>query len=124
HLHDPSPGAGRRRVHLRRAPPGPAPLLPRAQRTSFPRAAGADGRSDVRLVTWNIHGGLGRDGRRDLGRIAALLEDMRSDVAALQEVGDAHRGNLEREVADQAWWVGRRMGWFGGLGSATLLVVE
>ena len=62
----------------------------------------------MRLVTWNIHGGLGRDGRRDLGRIAALLEDMRSDVAALQEVGDAHRGNLERELADQASWLGRR----------------
>ena len=59
----------------------------------------------MRLVTWNIHGGLGRDGRRDLGRIAALLEDMRSDVAALQEVGDAHRGNLERELADQASWL-------------------
>ena len=70
----------------------------------------------MRLVTWNIHGGLGRDGRRDLGRIAALLEDMRSDVAALQEVGDAHRGNVERELADQASWLGRRLGWFVAYG--------
>ncbi len=75
----------------------------------------------MRLVTWNIHGGLGRDGRRDLGRIAALLEDMRSDVAALQEVGDAHRGNLERELADQASWLGRRLGWFVAYGPNLVL---
>jgi len=75
----------------------------------------------VRLVTWNIHGGLGRDGRRDLGRIAALLEDMRSDVAALQEVGDAHRGNVETELADQASWLGRRLGWFVAYGPNLVL---
>ena len=56
----------------------------------------------MRLVTWNIHGGLGRDGRRDLGRVAALLQDMKCEVAALQEVGDAHRSSIETELADQA----------------------
>ena len=44
-------------------------------------------------MTWNIHGGQGTDGRSDLGRIAALLEEMRCDVAALQEVGDPHKAD-------------------------------
>jgi endonuclease/exonuclease/phosphatase family metal-dependent hydrolase len=75
----------------------------------------------VRLVTWNIHGGLGRDGRHDLGRVAALLEDMRCDVAALQEVGDAHRGQPESELADPAAWLGRRLGWFVAYGPNLVL---
>jgi endonuclease/exonuclease/phosphatase family metal-dependent hydrolase len=70
----------------------------------------------VRLVTWNIHGGWGRDGRCDPGRIAALLQDMRCDIAALQEVGDLDRANREAEVADQASWLGRRLGWFVAYG--------
>ena len=75
----------------------------------------------MRLVTWNIHGGLGRDGRRDLARIAALLSDMRADVAALQEVGDAHRRHSERELADQAAWLGRRLGFFVAYGPNLVL---
>ena len=42
----------------------------------------------MRLVTWNIHGAFGLDGARDLARIAAVLRELRCDVAALQEVGD------------------------------------
>ena len=70
----------------------------------------------MRLVSWNIHGGIGTDGRRDLGRIAALLEDFRCDVAALQEVGDPHRESREHEVADHAAWLGRRLRWFVAYG--------
>lgn len=70
----------------------------------------------MRVVSWNIHGGIGSDGRRDLGRIASLLEDLRCDVAALQEVGDPHRASSENEVADHAAWLGRRLGWFVAYG--------
>ena len=75
----------------------------------------------MRLVSWNIHGGLGRDGRRDLGRIAALLEDMRCDVAALQEVGDTDRPRPETELSDPASWLGRRLGWFVAYGPNLVL---
>jgi endonuclease/exonuclease/phosphatase family metal-dependent hydrolase len=75
----------------------------------------------VRLVSWNIHGAVGRDGRRDLGRIAALLEAMKCDVAALQEVGDPHRPSRDSEVADQATWLGRRLGWFVAYGPNLIL---
>jgi len=85
----------------------------------------------MRLVSWNIHGGLGRDGRRDLGRIAALLQDMRCDVAALQEVGDPHRvGDMmsggaairvPSETADHASWLGRKLGWYVAYGPNLVL---
>lgn len=38
------------------------------------------------VVTWNVHGFVGRDGRRDPGRVARVLRDLDPDVAALQEV--------------------------------------
>jgi endonuclease/exonuclease/phosphatase family metal-dependent hydrolase len=39
-----------------------------------------------RVMTWNIHGGVGPDGRFDLTRIVDTIERHRPDVLALQEV--------------------------------------
>ncbi len=46
----------------------------------------------LRVLTWNIHGGIGRDGRYDLDRILALARSHHPDVVALQEVDS--RGRL------------------------------
>jgi len=73
------------------------------------------------LVSWNIHGGLGTDGRHDLGRIAAVLEDLRCDAAALQEVGDPHRASNENDTADHASWLARRLGWYVAYGPNLVL---
>jgi endonuclease/exonuclease/phosphatase family metal-dependent hydrolase len=43
----------------------------------------------LKLVTWNIHSGVGTDRRYDLGRIASALADEDADVIALQEL-DRH----------------------------------
>jgi endonuclease/exonuclease/phosphatase family metal-dependent hydrolase len=40
----------------------------------------------VRLMTWNIHGALGRNPRFDLARVVALISSHKPDVVALQEV--------------------------------------
>ena len=40
----------------------------------------------VRVMTWNIHGGIGPDRRFDLGRIVATIAQHHPDVVALQEV--------------------------------------
>jgi endonuclease/exonuclease/phosphatase family metal-dependent hydrolase len=37
-------------------------------------------------MTWNIHGGVGPDGRHDLARMLALVRHVAPDVLALQEV--------------------------------------
>jgi endonuclease/exonuclease/phosphatase family metal-dependent hydrolase len=38
------------------------------------------------LLTYNIHSGVGTDGRYDLGRIGRVLQAERPDIAALQEL--------------------------------------
>lgn len=40
----------------------------------------------VRLLTWNIHGTLGRNPRFDPGRVVDLISKWKPDVIALQEV--------------------------------------
>ena len=42
--------------------------------------------SSIRVMTWNIHGGVGIDGRFDLGRIVGFIARHDPDVVALQEV--------------------------------------
>ncbi len=49
------------------------------------RAAGVDP-ATVRVMTWNIHGGLGSDRRRDLQRVVALVRRHAPDIVALQEI--------------------------------------
>jgi endonuclease/exonuclease/phosphatase family metal-dependent hydrolase len=46
--------------------------------------------SQLHLATWNIHMGVGLDGRRDLLRIAEVIRHMEPDLIGLQEV-DNHR---------------------------------
>jgi endonuclease/exonuclease/phosphatase family metal-dependent hydrolase len=79
----------------------------------------------MRLVSWNIHGGVGRDGRRDLGRVARVLQSLRCDVAALQEVGDPHRArqgeDRAREVADHATHLARLLGFYVAYGPTLVL---
>jgi endonuclease/exonuclease/phosphatase family metal-dependent hydrolase len=38
------------------------------------------------IVTWNIHGAIGRDRRREPARIAQVLAEIGADLVALQEV--------------------------------------
>jgi len=40
----------------------------------------------VRVLTWNIHGALGRNPRFDLDRVVALIDRWSPDIVALQEV--------------------------------------
>jgi endonuclease/exonuclease/phosphatase family metal-dependent hydrolase len=48
--------------------------------------------SVIRLLTWNIHGGIGSDGNHDLARIVALIERHAPDIVALQEVDSRRPG--------------------------------
>jgi endonuclease/exonuclease/phosphatase family metal-dependent hydrolase len=41
----------------------------------------------VRVVSWNVHAMAGADGRRDPERIARVVDELRPDIAGLQEVG-------------------------------------
>lgn len=41
----------------------------------------------MRVATYNIHSGVGSDGRRSLQRILDVIDSLQADVIALQEVG-------------------------------------
>jgi endonuclease/exonuclease/phosphatase family metal-dependent hydrolase len=61
----------------------------------------------VRLVTFNIHHGVGDDGRHDLPRLATVLAAADADVISLQEV-DRHFGDRSENV-DQALLLSRAL---------------
>lgn len=82
--------------------------------------------SHLRLLTFNIRGGRGLDGQRDLARIHALLERLDIDIAVLQEVET--RPSRRRSPADVERLVGAARphrlagpslvegeGWYGNL---------
>ena len=51
---------------------------------------------ELTLVSYNIHSGIGTDGRFDLNRVGEVLREVDADIIALQEVGD-FRGRDARE---------------------------
>jgi endonuclease/exonuclease/phosphatase family metal-dependent hydrolase len=46
----------------------------------------------VRIMTWNIHGALGRNPRFDLARVVAFIQAHAPDIVALQEVDSRRPG--------------------------------
>ena len=61
----------------------------------------------VRVMSFNIHHGVGTDGRLDLERIARVIEDQSIEVAGLQEV-DRHFSERS-DFVDQARWLAERL---------------
>jgi endonuclease/exonuclease/phosphatase family metal-dependent hydrolase len=55
---------------------------------------GGVARHALRVATYNVHSGVGSDGRCDPARIAAVINELAADVVALQEVESRH-GDLE-----------------------------
>jgi endonuclease/exonuclease/phosphatase family metal-dependent hydrolase len=54
--------------------------------------------ANVRVMTWNIHGGVGTDGRFALSRITETIARLAPDVVALQEVDSRNCGAGERSA--------------------------
>ena len=89
-------------------------------------------RSRLRILTWNIHHGVGTDGRYDLDRIAREIGKVEADIVCLQEVDDRFgaRTNGEPQPARLAAALGMddavghalpsRLGTDGGYGNVVL----
>lgn len=83
----------------------------------------------VSVMSYNIHNGTGRDGIRDYGRIAQVINEIAPDVVALQEVDSVNtrNGNINgaAEIANAAgmyWTFGASLKNFrgGAYGNAIL----
>lgn len=48
-----------------------------------------------RIATYNVHKCVGREGRRDAGRTAAVLDELQADVIGLQELDNRPGGTSE-----------------------------
>ena len=60
------------------------------------------------LMTWNIHRGVGADGKTDLARIASLIRDAQPDAVVLQEVD---QGTTRSQGVKQADELEKLLGW-------------
>ncbi len=103
-------GLGRDRVEERAAPP------PRRRRPTRP--------APLRVMTYNVHGCLGADGRVSPLRVARILDRYDADIIALQEIdvgrprsrGEDQLGEIARELGMQAVFcsaVGHGAGHYG-----------
>jgi endonuclease/exonuclease/phosphatase family metal-dependent hydrolase len=67
----------------------------------------------MRVVSWNIHGSVGADGRFDPNRVARVLARLEPDIVLLQEVGERHGRQTQ---VDQAELLAREMGMICAVG--------
>lgn len=59
--------------------------------------------NSIKLMTFNIHGGIARDGLRDIHRIKQLLDEMNIDIAVFQEVETrVSRGGCNEDITTLA----------------------
>ena len=61
----------------------------------------------IRVLTWNVHGCVGRDGVRDPNRVARVLEAAQPDISALQEIDSRTRAAAH----DAFSYFGELFGW-------------
>lgn len=69
----------------------------------------------MRVLTYNIHGGVGRSGVLDLQLVAKVLEEVGADIVGLQEVDS---GRARSGGADQADFLARALGYFSVFSAA------
>jgi hypothetical protein len=89
------------------AQPRPADPVEPLMLEAAERLQRVDEAATLRVATFNIHAGVGRDGIRDLGRTAQCLLDL--DVVALQEVRNPRLGFSGPQVGEIAEKL--RMAW-------------
>lgn len=70
---------------------------------------------ELRVMCWNIHRGVGEDGKLDLERIAAVIRAQKPDLVALQEVD---RGTRRSASTDQVAELAKLTGLTGVFGKA------
>ena len=61
----------------------------------------------IRVLTWNVHGCVGRDGLCDPNRVARVLEAAQPDISALQEIDSRTRA----AARDPFSYFGELVGW-------------
>ena len=77
-------------------------------------------RKTIRVMSYNIHYGVGTDGKRDLGRIAAIIREHAPDIVGLQEIGNEAMAEELGRLTGMAVVFGASKGKRTGYGDAVL----
>ena len=96
---NPSLGVGSARCRHCRLDPVGTRCTDTARSVAGRGAVTASSRSTVRVMTWNIHGGIGPDGLHDLERMLAVVQRADPDILALQEVNSRRVKGAEHPIA-------------------------
>lgn len=83
--------------------------------TLFSLVAAAEPVREIRVMSWNLHHGVGEDGKLDLARIAARIREQKPDLVVLQEVDNKCRRSGS---VDQAAELAKLTGLTGVFGKA------
>jgi endonuclease/exonuclease/phosphatase family metal-dependent hydrolase len=75
----------------------------------------AEPAKEIRVMSWNLHHGVGEDGKLDLERIAARIREQKPDLVVLQEVDNKCRRSGS---VDQAAELAKLTGLTGVFGKA------
>lgn len=95
----------------------------------------AEASDRLRILTWNIHGCVGRDGRFDTERVGAVIDALQPDVAAFQEVDSRRKAPGAAGVYDylralvgdhghDAWSISGADGHYGQILASRLPLAE
>ncbi len=78
------------------------------------------GNVQIKVMSYNIHYGIGMDDQKDLQRIAKVIMDQRPDLVGLQEIGDSAMAAKLGELTGMQFVFGPSLGNMSGYGDAIL----
>ncbi|HQA48680.1 MAG TPA: endonuclease/exonuclease/phosphatase family protein, partial [Bacillota bacterium] len=69
---------------------------------------------DIRIMSYNIHHGISRDGKLDINKIAEVIRESGAQIVGLQEVDNFHPRS---KFTNQAKWLADEVGMYGVYGA-------
>ena len=74
----------------------------------------------IKVISYNIHYGIGMDEKVDLARIAKVISDQNPDIVGLQEIGDSTMAAELGRLTGMKFVFGQSLGRADGYGDAVL----
>ena len=74
----------------------------------------------ITVISYNIHYGIGMDGKYDLPRIAGIISNQNPDIVGLQEIGDSSMAAELGHLTSMKFVFGPSLGKMDGYGDAIL----
>ena len=78
------------------------------------------GPKQIKVMSYNIHYGIGMDEKVDLARIAKVISDQNPDIVGLQEIGDSTMAAELGRLIGMKFVFGQSLGRADGYGDAVL----